>query len=288
MNNDFELENMRQQMNTLKKKLEDKKIVNDRILRRSTRKDVNSITRRYYVIMAICLIMIPYGYWAFVKLNGSSIGVWITMSILMLITLVYTVYIGRHLHNSNLYDRDLVDAYKKVAQAKRLDSEWLKFGIPAVILWLGYFLYDSYGHMERDEFEIFAVAMSVAVILGGIIGLKIHFRNLKSEVLYVYALLHPRGFLRESLNRPGCPKLANLYTILYMADPRILVNQASQNFDRMISQAISDARRSIEEALIFAEELSFGNPRHYDMKIVIPAVYDGLKVILDQEISAYQ
>ena len=47
----------------------------------------------------------------------------------------------------------------------------------AVSSMVGYFLYDSYGHMERDEFEIFAVAMSVAVILGGIIGLKIHFRN---------------------------------------------------------------------------------------------------------------
>ena len=128
----------------------------------------------------------------------------------------------------------------------------------------------------------------VIVILEDGQEVQIHFRNLKSEVLYVYALLHPRGFLRESLNRPGCPKLARLYNLLYMADPRILVNQASKNFDRMISKAISAARRSIENVLIFAEELSFGNPRHYDMKTVIPAVYDGLEVILDPEISAYQ
>ena len=177
MNEHYELEDMRQQMATLKKKLEKQEIVNDRMIRQSLKHSTSSINRRYIFTCFLCLAMIPYGYWAFVKLNGSSIGVWVTMCILMLITLVYTVYIGRHLHNSNLYDRDLVDAYKKVAQAKRLDSEWLKFGIPAVILWLGYFLYDSYGHMERDEFEIFAVAMSVAVILGGIIGLKIHFRN---------------------------------------------------------------------------------------------------------------
>ena len=128
----------------------------------------------------------------------------------------------------------------------------------------------------------------IIVILEDDQEVPLHFRNLKSEVLYVYALLHPRGFLRESLNRPGCPQLARLYNLLHMADPRILVNQASQNFNRMMNQAISDARRAIEEKLLFAEELSFGNPRHYDMKIVIPAVYDGLKVILDQEISAYQ
>ena len=128
---------------------------------------------------------------------------------------------------------------------------------------------------------------NIFVILEDGQEVKIHFRNLKSEVLYVYTLLHPRGFLRESLNRPGCPRLARLYNLLYMADPRILVNQASQNFDRMMNQAISDARRTIEETLLFAEELSFGNPRHYDMKIVIPAVYDGLEVILDPDISAY-
>jgi hypothetical protein len=121
--------------------------------------------------------MIPYGYWAFVKLNGSSIGVWVTMCILMLITLVYTVYIGRHLHNSNLYDRDLVDAYKKVAQAKRLDSEWLKFGIPAAILWFGYFLYDQYIKLAGEHFLFFMVTMIVCGTIGGLIGYKIHCRN---------------------------------------------------------------------------------------------------------------
>ena len=51
MNNDFELENMRQQMQTLKNKLNEQEIVNDRLMRRSMTKEVNNITRRYYMIM---------------------------------------------------------------------------------------------------------------------------------------------------------------------------------------------------------------------------------------------
>ena len=54
-NNEFELEDMRQQLNTLKKKLDQQEIVNDRLMRLSMKKEVNKITRRYYIIMAAVL-----------------------------------------------------------------------------------------------------------------------------------------------------------------------------------------------------------------------------------------
>ena len=98
---------------------------------------------------------------------------------------------------------------------------------------------------------------NIIVILEDGQEITIHFSNLQSEVLYVYTLLHPHGFLRERLNKPGCPELAQLYNLLHMSDPYSLVTQASKNFDRMINQAISDARRAIEKQLVFAEELGF-------------------------------
>ena len=74
---DFELDEMRQQMAKLKNKLESQTIVNDRFIRRSIRNSVSTINRRYLVISFIALAMIPYGYWAFVKLNGLSIWLWL-------------------------------------------------------------------------------------------------------------------------------------------------------------------------------------------------------------------
>ena len=53
MTNDFELENMRQQMETLKKKLDQQEIVNDRFIRHSMKKTAGNISRRYYFIMAV-------------------------------------------------------------------------------------------------------------------------------------------------------------------------------------------------------------------------------------------
>ena len=131
----------------------------------------------YTFVYIISLLMIPYGYWAFVKLNGSSIGVWITMSILMLIVFGYTLYTGRYLRANDLYNSNLIDARQKVAKAKKLDSDWLKFGIPAGLLWIIYFIYDKYQQISDDSFWIFAASMTIACILGVLIGLKIHYRN---------------------------------------------------------------------------------------------------------------
>ena len=83
--NDMELEGMRQQLTTLKDKLNQQEILNDHIIRRSMKKEVNNITRRYNIIMLIGLLMVPYGYWCFVKLCGLSILFWIATSIFMLI-----------------------------------------------------------------------------------------------------------------------------------------------------------------------------------------------------------
>ena len=62
MNENFDFENMRQQMTMLKNKLNQQEIVNDRLMRRSMKNEVNTIARRYYIIMAVGLLMVPYGY----------------------------------------------------------------------------------------------------------------------------------------------------------------------------------------------------------------------------------
>ena len=56
---DYELDEMRQQMQTLKNKLEKQEIVNESIVRHSMKKSADSIARRYYILMAVALLMLP-------------------------------------------------------------------------------------------------------------------------------------------------------------------------------------------------------------------------------------
>ena len=71
--NDFELEEMRQQMAILQNKLNNQNIVNDRFIRRAIKHGMSTINKRYLVISIIALAMIPYGYWAFVVIIGLSL-----------------------------------------------------------------------------------------------------------------------------------------------------------------------------------------------------------------------
>ena len=177
MNNDFELENMRQQMTTLKNKLNHQEIVNDCLIRRSMRNQVNTITHRYNIIMAIGLIMVPYGYWCFVKLCGLSLFFWFVTSIFMLICVGATFYTYRKISDPNLMNRNLVEARKKVISAKKFEANWLFFGIPAVVLWMGWFLYETYqlhgGSFSNGLFW----GGCIGGIIGAICGLSINFKT---------------------------------------------------------------------------------------------------------------
>ena len=177
MNENFNLEEMRQQMTTLTNKLNQQEIVNDRLIRRSMRNEVNSITRRYNIIMAIGILMVPYGYWCFVKLVGLSIFFWIATSIFMLICAGATFYNSRKISDPGLMSHSLVEARKKVASAKKFESNWLLFGIPAVILWMGWFFYEIYQIQGGDFYNGFFLGGCIGGIIGAIIGIKIHFKT---------------------------------------------------------------------------------------------------------------
>ena len=177
MQNDFELENMRQQMTTLKNKLNQQEIVNDRLIRRSMKNEVGTITRRYYIIMALGLFMIPYGYWCFVKLCGLSLFFWIITSIFMLICTGATFYTYCKISDPNMMNRNLVEARKKVASAKKFEANWLFVGIPAVVLWMAWFLYETYqlhgGALSNGLFW----GGCIGGIIGAICGLSINFKT---------------------------------------------------------------------------------------------------------------
>lgn len=177
MNENFDFENMRQQMTTLKNKLNKQEIVNDRLIRRSMRNEVNTIARRYYIIMAIGILMVPYGYWCFVKLGGLSLFFWIVTSIFMLVCAGATYYTCRKINDPHLMNRNLVEARKKVASAKKFEANWLFFGIPAVVLWFAWFMYESYKIHGDALSSGFFWGGCIGGIIGAICGLSLNFKT---------------------------------------------------------------------------------------------------------------
>ena len=175
MNNEFELENMRQQMDTLKKKLEKQEIVNDNMIRHSMKNTASNISRRYFIIMALAILVIPYTYLVFVSNLGLSMAFWIGTTILMLVCAGATYYNSQNVETSSIMDSNLVEVGRKMARAKKFDANWLYFGIPAVVLWLAWLTWELYQvDALAARYNLYGVICGA--IIGTIFGIKMHLR----------------------------------------------------------------------------------------------------------------
>jgi hypothetical protein len=175
--NDMELEAMRQQMNTLKKKLDQQQIVNDHIIRQSMRKTAKSIKTRYYAIMALSLLMIPYTYLIFVERLGISLAFWIATAVFMLICCGATYYNSLNVNIPNAMGRNLIEVSSRMARAKKFDANWLFIGIPIAIVFLGWFMYESYLLHPDAFFNGLFWAGCIGGIIGAIWGFSLHFKT---------------------------------------------------------------------------------------------------------------
>lgn len=174
---DYELDEMRQQMAILKDKLEKQTIVDDRIIRRAIKHGVSTINKRYLVISIIALAMIPYGYWAFVKLNGLSIPLWIASCVMMLMVVAFCFFNGRAMRDSKLTDGNLHDTMHKVAAAKKRDAKWQWIGIPMATAWAVWVGWEMAQKMGAEDLKFFMPFFIICLVAGIIMGLAVHFKT---------------------------------------------------------------------------------------------------------------
>ena len=172
---DNELDEMRQQMAILKDKLENQTIVNDRFIRRSIKRGVSTINKRYLIIGIIALALIPYGYWAFVMIGGLSVALWLASCVMMLLVVGFMLFNSRDLRDHDLMNNNLLDVKRKVALAQKRDGNWLWFGIPMALAWGAWAVYEMAQKMGDNEYIVpFCI---VGVLAGALFGLKVHFKT---------------------------------------------------------------------------------------------------------------
>ena len=173
----YEFEEMRQQMQTLKKKLERQEIVNDRMIRKSMKRNVSSINQRNLAVCILALFMIPYCYWAFIVLAHFSMAFWVATALFNVACIVYTYYNTKDIMHPSLMQEDLLEVRRKVARAKKLNSQWLFIGIPIIILWISWFAYEAYMVNGMDGLLGFGFAAVIGGTIGGILGFRLYFKS---------------------------------------------------------------------------------------------------------------
>ena len=171
--NDLDLDLMRQQMAMLKKKLEHEEIVNDRLMRRSMRKNVSSINTRNLLICILSLLMIPNCYWIFIMVCEFNILFWVFTALFNVACIVYTYYNTKEIIDPHLMENNLVDVRRKVGRAKKLNAQWLFIGIPFIVIWLSWLTYEIYHSGGQEALKAFMYPCLFGAVLGGVLGFRV-------------------------------------------------------------------------------------------------------------------
>ncbi|MBR3013048.1 MAG: hypothetical protein IKH60_07030 [Bacteroidales bacterium] len=160
---------MQQQMQQLRDKLESQRIVNDRLLRNACRHNINRlrIKSSVPVIAGFAgLALIP-----FLKEVGFSVWFLIVTGLLLLTAMGLTMYVKRFIPR---VDGNLVSAAEDVARFRKINTDWIKFGIPALVVWIALFILDAwkYNPVIGENILPLVGGAGVGLIVGLLLGLK--------------------------------------------------------------------------------------------------------------------
>jgi len=167
---DNTLNEMQQQMQLLKDKLSKQTIVNEQMMRNAFGKGIKDL-RSNYSVKTIAAIAGMLGCPSFYNL-GCSLYFVIFGELIMLIALVATLYANRLIPRM---DDDLLTAAGNLTRFRKINAEWIKYGIPVMVVWLGWLIVELFSGEEFTTGQAYAMIGGIAVGLtvGMCIGLRI-------------------------------------------------------------------------------------------------------------------
>ena len=177
-----ELNEMREQLATLKKQLNTQEIINDRLIKEAMSRKLSALNNSAIWISVVCLVMIPLGYFNFQRM-GHSTAFCIATSALFLICLIAIVVSHYRIHKRDVFSGNLVTVYKEVARMKKIYKSWHYWSIPMLIVWFGWLEYENYLNQANEDITALLAISASGIfggIIGGIVGLRIHKRTLRT------------------------------------------------------------------------------------------------------------
>ena len=177
-----EILEMREQLATLKKQLDTQEIINDRLIKEAMSSKLSSINRSAIWTCAVCLIMIPLGYLNFQRM-GHSTALCIATSALFFISFVSILISHYRLRKRDIYSGDLITVYQEVSRMRKIYKNWHYFSIPILVVWFAWWEYEIYQTMAHEDLTMMLIISGSGIfggVIGGIIGLRIHKRALRT------------------------------------------------------------------------------------------------------------
>ena len=169
-----ELEEMKIQIDNLKKKLEDQTIVNEKHIRNSFRTKISDINRT--VTMTVIAGMFALVYCTcFFHFKGLSLAFTISTGLMLAVCVLLTLIQKIQLSRIDISAGNLVETARDISKIRTHYKDWYKTAIPMIIIWFSWMTYEIVTRFEMTPMTIgFLSGAATGIILGGFIGGRIN------------------------------------------------------------------------------------------------------------------
>lgn len=172
----FELEEMRRQIQLLKDKLAKETIISEKMIMQSTREKLSFINRKKWILYIIILFALIYCNIAFVILNYSWAFCIIT-SLSLIAACLYQRYSHTGVNIKEISTENLTNISKALIRMNQLELRSMYFRLPFALLWVVWFMIESY---PKEGGEPICIGGAVGFVVGAVIGL-LHQKNVRRK-----------------------------------------------------------------------------------------------------------
>lgn len=168
-----EWNDMREQLQLLKQKVEREEQLGERQIRRAMSRQMAKINRQGLFFTILALVSIPYFIWSRAILPVSEPFCWFTCAYL-LAAAIYTHLIHSELSAEDLTRDHLITVARKLTALKRSYTRWLYLSIPFLAVWIYWYVHELRLILRPEIFVTTLIACAIGGLIGFAIGIHKH------------------------------------------------------------------------------------------------------------------
>ena len=170
-NNLSSLDEMKQQLQILQKRLDSQVEINDKQLRRAIHSGMSNMLRREFLGLIMCLILTPLFPLYIHEIGQPLWTVIVSLVFMLLCDLLQIVEYSYMYRTSRMMSHSLVETQQRLLKYKRLEIFNLTYIAPVMVIgFMGTFFYSIYTNGLFGETMTSFIPVIIGGVVGGIIG----------------------------------------------------------------------------------------------------------------------
>lgn len=166
-NNREGFEDIQRQIDLLKKKLDNEKIINERLMRKAMSSRVNSVERYLWKVLSLGVVAMALMALDFIVLFPLSLPFVIATELMLLCCIVFICINKRLVSSDKIMSGNLIEASSSLARFKKREIRYICVSIPLTVLWMTWLVFEIRVYAPDEESMY---SMLTGIMIGGIIG----------------------------------------------------------------------------------------------------------------------